>query len=114
MHNINKLRVYIKARANLKLISGILNTCGDFGDLKNQIQWAALSVVSNIAEGAGSGSDRQFARFLKIARGSNTELQAQIEVLADLELSVGNEEIAANIIHTGKMLSNLIKSLVPD
>jgi four helix bundle protein len=45
---------------------------------------SAFSIVSNIAEGAGRGDDRDFARFLRIARDSASELEAQTELVTRL------------------------------
>lgn len=54
----------------------------DFG-LRDQLQRAAVSVMSNIAEGFGRRSDGQFAHFLDIARGSATEVQSLLYVALD-------------------------------
>jgi four helix bundle protein len=46
---------------------------------------AAVSLVSNIAEGCGRQSDRELAYFLRVARGSARELECQLLLARDLE-----------------------------
>ena len=55
----------------------------DFG-LKDQIRRAAVSSMSNIAEGFGRYSDKEFANYLNIARGSLAEVQSQLYIALDL------------------------------
>ena len=55
----------------------------DFG-LKDQIRRAAVSIMSNIAEGFTSGSDAEFIRFLGFARRSNSEVQCQSYIALDM------------------------------
>ena len=54
----------------------------DFG-LRDQIRRAAVSTMSNIAEGFERGSRKEFIQFLNIARGSNGEVRSQLQVALD-------------------------------
>lgn len=56
----------------------------DFG-LRDQIRRAAVSVMSNIAEGFESASQAQFFRYLGMAKGSAVEVRSQAYVALDLE-----------------------------
>ena len=81
-----------------------------FGDLSQQLRRAGISVVSNIAEGAGRGSDAEFARFLRIARASNDEIAAQLDIAS----AIGGLEVAPILAANdgiGKMLTALIRRL---
>ncbi len=54
----------------------------DFG-LRDQIRRAAVSIMSNIAEGFERGGSREFIQFLAIAKGSAGEVEAQLYVALD-------------------------------
>lgn len=57
---------------------------GEIFGLTNQIRRAVVSIPSNIAEGFGRNSNKQFIHFLKIAKGSAAELETQLLISRDL------------------------------
>ena len=64
--------------------------------LSSQIKRAAISVPSNIAEGAGRRTNAEFINFLSIAIGSLSELDTQIELAKRLKFIDDNTYISAN------------------
>lgn len=52
--------------------------------ITNQIRRAVISIPSNIAEGYDRGSNKEFVRFLKIAKGSAAEVETQLILCIDL------------------------------
>lgn len=54
--------------------------------LRMQMRRCAVSIPSNIAEGSQRGTDKDFARFILIARGSLAELETQVLLAVDLHL----------------------------
>ena len=81
--------------------------------LTSQIQRAALSILSNTAEGFGRNSPRDFARCLKIASGSACELESLLVLCRDLAL-INAEEYARfsnEPTQIQRMLSGLIRHL---
>ncbi len=81
-----------------------------------QIRRAAVSIPSNIAEGAGRNSRAEFKQFLSIAQGSLAELDTQLELCGKLSLldqkSVTN--LQEKIERISRMITALRRSLKPD
>ena len=81
--------------------------------LSSQLRRAAVSIPSNIAEGKGHRSDREFGSFLYHSRGSLLEVQTQIMIAKELQY-IGDEEaklILASAGAIGRSLNSLINSL---
>lgn len=81
--------------------------------LTSQMRRSAASIPSNIAEGSGRATRRDFAQFVCIARGSNYELETQIELAGRLGFAerVAVEEILHRSADVGKLLKGLLSHL---
>ena len=114
-HRIEDLKVWKKSMALVKevyLVSAELPNEEKFG-LLPQIRRCAVSIPSNIAEGAGRNNKNEFYQFLGIAFGSTYELQTQLQLLIDLDFIseakvVPLKELLAEI---QKMIYSLKESL---
>lgn len=115
MHNYKELLIWKKAMSMVKMTYKLMNSMPDserYG-LTQQIRRAAVSVPSNIAEGAARSSDRDFIRFLYISNGSMAELLTQLELAIDLEFIVDSEARPTmdQILELQKMNFGLIKRI---
>jgi len=78
-------------------------------NLKNQLERAALSVPSNIAEGAERGGSKEFGQFLKIAKGSSGEMRTQLYIASKLKV-IGATQ-ARTLVGESKEISAMIEGL---
>jgi four helix bundle protein len=79
--------------------------------LCSQLRRAAISIPSNISEGASRHSTKEFVQFLYISNGSLSEVETQLEIAMRLNYIETLENITDNIKLIRKMLINLIRSL---
>ena len=81
--------------------------------LSNQIRRAAVSIPSNIAEGKGRRSDREFGNYLLHARGSLLEVQTQLMIAKELQYMNNDDalRILASSDTIGRSLNSLVNSL---
>ena len=109
------LLVWQKAMA---LVSAVYKLTHAFPDserfgLTSQVQRAAVSIPSNIAEGQGRLATKEFRQFLGVARGSLKELETQL--LISIDLGYTSQEQAGACLdladEVGRMLNALIKVL---
>jgi four helix bundle protein len=83
-------------------------------DLKRQLRRAAVSSMSNIAEGFDAGSDSEFQRFLRIAQRSATEVQSHLHVARDRHYidQTQFEALYAQADQTRRVIGGFIKYLL--
>lgn len=111
-HNFRNLAVWKDSFALVKdvyVISSKLPVDEKFG-LKSQIQRCAVSIPSNIAEGSGGTSDKEFLHFLNIAISSSYELETQLLLVNDL-FEIETEEIITKIQSNQRMIGGLKRKI---
>ena len=79
--------------------------------LTNQIRRAAVSIPSNIAEGASRAGSKEFLRFLHIARGSASELETQLMLAVKLGYLRDSSELLAILSSVKRLINGLIRPL---
>ena len=79
--------------------------------LVDQIKRSAVSIPSNIAEGAGRHGSKEFAKFLSIACGSSNELETQLVISRKLGFAADVDAILAELHIIRKQLHAFINSL---
>lgn len=108
LHQFEELEVWKRsarlAVSVLELVDGI-----KLYALRDQMARCCISVPSNIAEGAERESDREFRRFLAIAKGSAGELRTQLYI--GIRAGVFPSELATPLIQEAKEISSMIEGL---
>jgi four helix bundle protein len=113
---LEDLQVWQRALALGAAVSAITvsETFGRHLRLRAQLDDAAASVAANIAEGFGQGTDRSFASFLFIARGSANEVRAHLVTAAARGLLVDDARLVLDreLEEITRMLGGLIRYLL--
>ena len=110
------IKAWQEARKLTKLVYGAVNSRLIFEKdyrLAGQIEGAAISVMSNVAEGFSRKGSKEFIQFLYIAKSSAAEVQSQLYIALDLNYI---EQKTFNVIYeqaelTAKLCSGFIKYL---
>jgi four helix bundle protein len=111
MHNYKELKVWQKAMENAKKVfqvTALFPSSEKYG-LVSQMNKCAVSIPSNIAEGAGRSSQKEFVQFLSIATGSAYELETQIMLAQSFEFI--NKEMHDDLILSTTELQRMLYKL---
>ena len=111
MHKYRELEIWKRA---IDLTIDVYALCKNFPDderfgLTSQIKRAAVSIPSNIAEGAGRNSDKEFNQFLGISTGSMFEVETQL-IIAE-KLNYLTKDQAEKVMSKSNELVRMTKSL---
>ncbi|HEX2369949.1 MAG TPA: four helix bundle protein [Acidimicrobiia bacterium] len=115
MHNYRRLEVWRRARSvttDVYRVTATFPKTELFG-LTAQMRHAGISIGANLAEGSGRASDQDFARFISMAIGSASELEAETILAGDLGMTDDDTAVALgrSIDEVRRMLNALRRSL---
>jgi four helix bundle protein len=113
--DFKKLKVWRKGHAlalNVRRVAVSMRSA-DNAALRNQMLRASMSIPTNIVEGAGQRSKREFGRFLRFALNSSSELEYHLIVARDTDAISRSdfEALVAQTIEVRKMLHGLLNSV---
>jgi four helix bundle protein len=100
----------------IALVSAIYRVIQEFPKdeifgLTSQLRHAAVSVPSNIAEGAARHGSKEFAQFLNIAIGSISEIETQLLIAVDLGYLVEDASVFTLLEQVSKLVNGFWKSV---
>ena len=113
--NFEEIKAWVKARELTRLVYKISSQTGfkaDFG-LQKQIRTAAVSIMSNIAEGNDRDGNKEFVNFLSIAKGSAGEVRSLLYVARDQGYIDDGifENLKDRVSEISRMIEGLSKSI---
>lgn len=113
---INSYKDLIVWQKSMLLVEKIYKLTEDFPKkeifgITSQIRRATVSIPSNIVEGSGRGSRKDYRQFLLIALGSSKELETQLEISSRLGFVKNIDETINLLTEIQKMLSSIVEKL---
>ena len=103
------IEAWKEARELIRMIYKSFSDIKDFG-FKDQIQRAAVSIISNIAEGFDRHSNKEFIKFLVISRGSVSEVKSLLYIALDVGYIDKSE--FQNFYNKCNKIANLINGFI--
>lgn len=110
--SFEEILVWQKSKSFCIEIYSALKLCKDYS-FKDQIQRAAVSTSNNIAEGYERKGNKEFRKFLYIAKGSSAEVRSMLSLAVDLGYISESDykKLLVKSCEIARMLSGLIKTL---
>ena len=110
--SFESLRIWHDSRRLAGRIYELSKSSRDFG-LRDQMRSAAVSVMSNIAEGFERRGDKEFLQFLKIASGSAGEVRSQLYIAEDVGMMerVVAQELRGEAARLSRRIASLIETI---
>ena len=109
MLNFERLEVWKRGCRLSVEVYRVLANVHDYG-LVDQMTRAAVSIPSNIAEGAERRTDKEYINFLHIAKGSVAELRTQLYIASKLDMIP--REKAKELIQEAKEISAMLQAMI--
>lgn len=107
-HPFESLDVWKRSSRLAVAIYQALKNCKDYG-LKDQMTRAAVSIPSNIAEGYERGTNKEFVRYINIAKGSTAELRTQLYIAK--EIGIIDSEEMKHLVEETRGISGMLQRL---
>jgi len=115
MSDYRKLDVWERSHALLLNVHGVVKEIhgADYVTLRNQMLRAAMSVPTNLVEGVGQKTAREFARFIRISLNSSNELEYHLLIARDFEVMAIDpySTLVRETIQVRKMLHGLLRKV---
>lgn len=116
MRDFKKYDIWIHSMTLVRIVYKALETIptSEKYGLVSQVGRCVISIPSNIAEGSGRKSEKEFARFIEIALGSSFELETQLIISKDLGFITNDvsEKIMTKLISVQKRLNGFRSTLL--
>jgi four helix bundle protein len=115
MRDFKKLKIWVKG---MEIVKQVYQLTSEFPELekfglRTQMNRAAVSIPSNIAEGSAKRSDKEYIKYLEVSLGSAYELETQVLIAS--EVSFGKEQLRESLLkeldEEQKMIQSFIRKI---
>jgi four helix bundle protein len=117
IRNFEELAIWKMSRIMVNEVYQDIRSCRDFG-FRDQITRAGISIMNNISEGFGRASNAEFRQYLKISKGSASEVKSMYYIAEDLgfishETATNRREEVQRLINNNSTFIKYLKTHQP-